>query len=84
MARLRLFAILRETAGTDRDHFDAGSVAELLDQARQRYGEPFSTSLEFASVAVNGISINQLQGDDTPLAEDDEVALMPPVSGGLG
>ncbi len=84
MARLRLFAILRESAGLDRDVFEVSSVGELLDEARKRYGEEFSAALEFASVAVNGISINQLQGEGTPVTEDDEVALMPPVSGGLG
>ncbi|MGH2767396.1 MAG: MoaD/ThiS family protein, partial [Actinomycetota bacterium] len=82
MARLRLFAALREAAGRDRDEIDAPSVGLLLEEARRRYGAPFVNSLKFASVAVNGVRTAELQGDETPLTNDDEVALLPPVSGG--
>lgn len=83
MARLRLFAALRDAAGGSRDEFDANTVSELLAQARKRYGKQFTEALEFASIAVNGTTINVLQGEETPLGDDDEVALLPPVSGGL-
>jgi MoaD family protein len=83
MARLRLFAALRDAAGVSRDDFDARTVASLLSQAKKRYGKAFSEALEFASIAVNGTTINVLQGEDTPLDDEDEVALMPPVSGGI-
>ena len=82
MARLRLFAGLRDAAGVSHDEFEAPTVGELLEQAKDRYGKAFSETLEFASIAVNGTTIKVLQGEDTALQEDDEVALLPPVSGG--
>lgn len=82
MARVRLFAALREAAGRDRDEIPAATVGELLDRARRRYGPAFARSLDYASVAVNGRTVEGLQGMDTALSPDDEVALLPPVSGG--
>jgi MoaD family protein len=82
LARLRLFAALRDAAGVSRDDFEASTVSDLLEQAKKRYGKGFSEALEFASIAVNGTTIKVLQGEATPLEEDDEVALLPPVSGG--
>lgn len=84
MARVRLFAVLREAAGVSSDEIDARTVGDLLDEAKLRYGRAFSESLEFASVAVNGVGITRLQGEQTPIGPGDEVALLPPVSGGFG
>ena len=78
MATLRLFANLRESAGTDTADFDAVSVGDLLGQATDRFGDQFTSGLSAARVWVNGE-----QADDTTLlAPTDEVALIPPVSGG--
>lgn len=82
MARLRLFAALREAAGISSDDIDAATVGELLQEARRRYGKRFAEALEFASVAVNGEDVQVHGGDDAPIGPDDEVALLPPVSGG--
>jgi molybdopterin converting factor small subunit len=83
MPRLRLFASLREAAGRERDEFPAESLAELLEQARRRYGDAFAQVLERSSVAVNGEPAGSaLDPYEIPLGPDDEVALLPPVSGG--
>ncbi|MGH2704226.1 MAG: MoaD/ThiS family protein [Actinomycetota bacterium] len=85
MPRLRLFASLREAAGRERDEFAAATLPELLEQARRRYGDDFGHVLERSTVAVNGEPAGTaLDPHDTPLADDDEVALLPPVSGGAG
>ena len=42
MARLRLFANLRESAGTDSVDIDAATVGQLLDTASDRFGEIFN------------------------------------------
>ncbi len=78
MATLRLFANLRESAGTDRVIIDAETVGEVLDAASERFGERFRSGLGSARVWVNG---NQAD-TTTPLAPSDEIALIPPVSGG--
>lgn len=82
MARVRLFAGLREAAGTDRDEIEASTVKALLEEARAKYGGKFSEALGYASVAVNQRDIRELQGMETPIGPEDEVALLPPVSGG--
>ncbi len=75
---LRLFASAREAAGTGRVELAAGSVAEVLATATASYGEGFSRVLATSRVWVNGSEA----GPDTALAEGDEVAVLPPVSGG--
>jgi MoaD family protein len=78
MATLRLFANLRESAGTDRVEIDAPTVGDALDEASNRFGERFTAGLASARVWVNG---EQADGS-TPLTKSDEMALIPPVSGG--
>jgi molybdopterin converting factor small subunit len=73
---------MREAAGTGVDEIAADTVAQLIDQARLRYGQKFSDSLPFTSIAVNGTLVSELEGEQTPIAADDEVAFLPPVSGG--
>lgn len=83
MARVRLFAALREAAGVSSDEIDASTVGELLEKAKKKYGKDFAEALEFASVAVNGDGIGGLQSEETQITAGDEVALLPPVSGGF-
>jgi len=78
--RLLLFARAREIAGRPRDDFDAASLAQLLDAARARYGADFGDVLEHARIWINGDE--PPSGLLTDLADGDEVAVLPPVSGG--
>jgi molybdopterin converting factor small subunit len=78
MATLRLFAQAREAAGTGQDDLPGDTVAQLLDSARERYGPEFATVLSTCKVWVNG---QPAVGSDAVTATD-EVALLPPVSGG--
>lgn len=82
MARVRLFAVVRELAGRGTDEIDAPTVGLLIEEAKRRYGSRFAESLAFCSVAVNGTLISSLAGDDTAIGPEDEVAFLPPVSGG--
>lgn len=78
MARLRLFANLREAAGVGSVELDGASVAEVLDAASAAFGERFEAGLSSAQVWVNG----DMAERDTEVRPTDEVALIPPVSGG--
>ncbi len=81
--RLRLFAAARQAAGRGSDEFDlpeGTSLRELLAAAGDRYGAEFLDVLSGARVWVGGDE--PAQGADTPLADGDEVAVLPPVSGG--
>lgn len=78
MARVRLFASAREAAGTGTDVIDGENVAEVLAAARDRYGERFAEVLTTCRVWVNGDELDHW----APIGPDDEVAVLPPVSGG--
>ncbi|HEU5300755.1 MAG TPA: MoaD/ThiS family protein [Acidimicrobiia bacterium] len=78
--RLRLFASAREAAGCASDTVEAASLGEALDLARARYGDGFAAVLARARVWINGDE--PTHGDATALVDDDEVAVLPPVSGG--
>lgn len=82
MARLKLFAALREAAGVAEVDIEAETVTDLLKQACRLLGPAFSAQLDRATVAVNGAEISRYELNDTTLAPDDEVAFLPPVSGG--
>ena len=78
MARLRLFAMAREAAGVGRDDLPGGTVEEVLDAAVDRYGHAFSDVLATCAVWVNG----EPAEPGAVVGADDEVAVLPPVSGG--
>lgn len=78
MARLRLFANLRELAGTSEAEVDGSTVGEVLAAATERYGDEFGRALQTAQVWVNG----DRSPADTPVPDGAEVAVIPPVSGG--
>jgi molybdopterin synthase sulfur carrier subunit len=77
---LLLFAEARLAAGTGREDVSARSVGELLDAARARHGDRFAAVLDRARVWVNGDPV----APDHLLQDGDEVAVLPPVSGGAG
>jgi molybdopterin synthase sulfur carrier subunit len=80
IVQLRLFARAREAAGTAQAELDASTLGELLDQARTRFGAEFSAVLASSRVWINGEE--PTSGDATALTDGDEVAVLPPVSGG--
>ena len=82
MAMIKLFAAVREAAGISEDQIDASTVQDLLLAAVGRYGPRFEQSLAFCKVAVNGILIDKTKYAEVPVGASDEVALLPPVSGG--
>jgi sulfur-carrier protein len=79
VAVLRLFAGAREAAGTGHDELPGGTVADILDAARARYGLPFADVLEHCQIWRNG---EPCELDDA-VVDTDEVAVLPPVSGGV-
>jgi len=78
MARLRLFANLREIAGTARVDVPGATVAAVLDAAADKFGRDFGRAVESAQVWVDGERVPL----DTAIGDDAEVAIIPPVSGG--
>ena len=75
------FGILRETVGTSSDSLTLSGESPVMADVLAHYGENFPELQKwFRSIAV---SVNQEYATaDTRLNEGDEVALLPPVSGG--
>ncbi|MBV9953126.1 MAG: MoaD/ThiS family protein [Acidimicrobiia bacterium] len=78
MAVLRLFAAARDAAGTGRDVIAGTTVGEVLESAQGRYGPDFAAVLERSQVWRNGEPAEPAEA----VGDDDEVAVLPPVSGG--
>jgi molybdopterin converting factor small subunit len=78
VAVLRLFAAAREAAGVTADRIDAPTVGAVLDRAVERYGSDFAAVLAGCRVWLNGEPTNP----DDRVTDRDEVAVLPPVSGG--
>ncbi|MEA2581706.1 MAG: sulfur-carrier protein [Actinomycetota bacterium] len=82
MIRVRLFAALRELAGTGELTISGRSVGEVVDvvvaSVSQDHTERFAQIAAVSSFVVNG----ERAARETPVADEDEVAILPPVSGG--
>ena len=78
VAVLRLFAAAREAAGTGREDVPGATVAEVLAAATERHGERFAAVLADSRVWLNGEPVVGAEA----VGPDDEVAVLPPVSGG--
>jgi len=75
---LRLFASARDAAGTGRADVEGRTVGDVLDNAVARFGQAFADVLPTCKVWCNGEPAER----DDAVADADEVALLPPVSGG--
>jgi sulfur-carrier protein len=78
MPTLRLFAAARDAAGVGHDAVPGGTVDDVLAVACERYGQRFAAVLVDSRVWVNG---EPAAGQEV-LSDRDEVAVLPPVSGG--
>ncbi|MCH7585723.1 MAG: MoaD/ThiS family protein [Acidobacteria bacterium] len=78
MARLRLFANLREIADTTEVDVPGSTVGEVLNRATEMFGDDFGRALAAAQVWVDGTQATT----ETTVQDGAEIALIPPVSGG--
>lgn len=87
----KLFADLRECAGADTVAVEsAETVGEALDALlvdhdalRERVLDADGEVVPDVNVLKNGVNVADVgAGLDEPVSEDDELALLPPVSGG--
>jgi molybdopterin synthase sulfur carrier subunit len=78
VARLRLFGPAREAAGTAVTAVPGRDVGDVLDAACASFGAEFVEVLARSAVWLNG----EPAGRGSPVGVEDEVAVLPPVSGG--
>lgn len=88
--RVKIPAPLRRaTDGAGEAQLAAGSIADILQQLEEQF-PPMNGRLRdeqgklrrFVNLYVNGEDIRFLSGLDTPVADGDEVSIVPAVAGG--
>ena len=90
MADVRFSSALERVTDERTTTVDAATVGEAIDELAERYGDDFSEQLldddgelrRFVNLYVNGDDVRHGEGLDTPIDEDDEVSVLPAVSGG--
>lgn len=82
MPLVKLYATLRKAAGEKEYQSRATSVAGVLKELRERYGDGVDRYLRNCIVLVNGQNIGYLKGKRTKLRPEDEVSIFPPLAGG--
>jgi molybdopterin converting factor small subunit len=78
VARLRLFGPARQAAGTGAITLPGQSVGAIIAAAEAQFGETFSQVVAISNIWLNGEPIES----DAAVHDGDEVAVIPPVSGG--
>ena len=78
VASLRLFARAREIAGVGSTEVPGTTVDEVVSEAVRRFGPGFAELLPSCRIWLNGESVL----GSTAVTDKDEVAVLPPVSGG--
>ncbi len=78
MAHLRLFAQAKDAAGAARVDASGTTVGQVLDDAVDRYGPGLAEVIAISAIWLNGEPTVR----SSPVGADDEVAVLPPVSGG--
>jgi MoaD family protein len=76
--KVRLFAALRELAGASEVEAEGETAGEVVAALAARYGDRFARVARAGSVVVDG----ERADATTRLSPGQEVALLPPVSGG--
>ena len=78
MARLLLFGPAREAAGAASAELPGPTVAAVISGAERRFGEKLAAVVAVSNIWLNGVAAEL----DEQVTDDDEVAVVPPVSGG--
>ncbi|NNN21110.1 MAG: hypothetical protein HKL80_03805 [Acidimicrobiales bacterium] len=78
MAILRLFGPARTVCNLKEVHIEASNVLEVLNKAESMFGKQFKDLLGVSAIWLNG----EQTDPDASVGDLDEVAVLPPVSGG--
>ncbi len=78
MATVKLFAQLREIAGTKEATVEGDTVAEVVANAAAGFGTEFQALLKHCRIWLNGEPCDGSEAVEEPA----EIAILPPVSGG--
>ncbi|GAB3125509.1 MoaD/ThiS family protein [Glaciibacter psychrotolerans] len=79
MTRVRYFAGAAEATGTESEHLDVSTLADLRLMILERHGSAFERVLGRCSLLLNG---TLTEDPGTALSEGDTVDVLPPFAGG--
>jgi molybdopterin synthase sulfur carrier subunit len=86
--KVKLFANFREFTGTKELELDTGTVSDVIIKLNEKFpgfekiifeGEKLKP---YVNVFLNGKNVLDLDGLETELLTNDEIAIFPPVAGG--
>ncbi|MEZ5239629.1 MAG: MoaD/ThiS family protein [Microthrixaceae bacterium] len=78
MPKVLFFAQAREAAGRSSLCVEGATVGEVIGSLRSSLGSEFAAVADASSIWCNG----EPAGPDAPVGSEDELAVLPPVSGG--
>ncbi|MGQ9587905.1 MAG: MoaD/ThiS family protein [Thermoplasmata archaeon] len=86
---VKMFATVREAAGVSECTIEAKDIADLLTRLSAKFGRKLGSALGYGKgqtdrivIMHNGRNIGRQATRSVKLADGDEVAIFPPVSGG--
>lgn len=87
--KVKLFGGLRKTAGSSQVEGSGVTIREVLEHICIQ-NEPLRKSIfdgrelhPHVRVILNGHDSELLQGLETPVSKDDQIAIFPPIAGGI-
>jgi molybdopterin synthase sulfur carrier subunit len=89
MADVRFSSALERVTDERTTEVEADTVGGALNELAEKYGDEFEERLledgelrRFVNLYVNGDDVRHGEGLDTQVDEDDEISILPAVSGG--
>ena len=82
VVKVKFTSLLRREIGRETDSVPASNIADLISELKLRYGEAFAGHLSHCHIFINGLSSRNIKGNETELADGDEVLFLLPVTGG--
>lgn len=86
--KIKLFGGLRQIAGTKEQDITGATIREVLekicadDESLHKAIFDGTKLHQHVRVMVNGRDSELVQGLETPVSEDDQIAIFPPIAGG--
>ena len=89
MAQVRFSSALESVTDERTTEVEASTVKEALDELAGKYGDDFEERLledgelrRFVNLYVNGDDVRHGDGLETAIGDEDEISILPAVSGG--
>ena len=79
---IHYWASAKAAAGTDKEPYDAETLAEALDAARDRHGPEFAKVISVCSFVIDEEPSGTRPHDEVKLNEGGVVEVLPPFAGG--